>query len=690
MRSALDSPFQRRRRLPSAVVIPIVLLALAATPRLPGAETVSWTGTANDTLWSTGGNWSTGLAPGPEDNVRFVNDGTSGATLAAGGNINNVVDVGFLSSINSLSYGNIFGFHNTSLVNPLVVQSDSATNIAFLADDGQPAVFYVGSGVADGANDIVYASMTGGSLFVSNVHANLSVMQASVTSGGHRATLDLTGVSSFTCVVSNILVGHDFGVPITRPTGTLILGGNNIITARLLSVGDAYQNAGAISYVQLGQANVLNIDRIRVALHKCLGTVLFAPGLSSPSVVFRNARGDGRQQSWEIGDEYEPDQTLGYFTSSQSTGVMDLTGGTVDALVDRITLGKGQTNAPTRTGDGNGTLTFERGVIDANFLEMGIQLSDGGSVGRGTLNVNATDPQAPATVTVKGDVVMAMQYLGNTDPSGSTAVINLNGGILLVGGSITNGLGTATINIDNGGKLDLLPPGDTSPGAIAVDVLNLNNGLLVNYSTLAVSNINLGSSISQFTVAPGQTLVPVAVGTTGTLSVNGDLNAGGTLDLDIRKDDGVLATDNLQVGGVADLGGTIRVRYSGNSPLAAGDKFTLVTAQFYFDSTPTFVLPNLGPGLTWTNNLLVDGSIEVIASGEPATPPTLTVATSPTSFTLSWPEAYTSYSLRGQTNPLSIGLTTNWARVLGVVGNQITIQRDPANGSVFFQLQRDP
>jgi hypothetical protein len=236
----------------------------------------------------------------------------------------------------------------------------------------------------------------------------------------------------------------------------------------------------------------------------------------------------------------------------------------------------------------------------------------------------------------------------------------------------------------------LLPPGDTSPGAIAVDVLNLNNGLLVNYSTLAVSNINLGSSISQFTVAPGQTLVPVAVGTTGTLSVNGDLNAGGTLDLDIRKDDGVLATDNLQVGGVADLGGTIRVRYSGNSPLAAGDKFTLVTAQFYFDSTPTFVLPNLGPGLTWTNNLLVDGSIEVIASGEPATPPTLTVATSPTSFTLSWPEAYTSYSLRGQTNPLSIGLSTNWARVLGVVGNQITIQRDPANGSVFFQLQRDP
>jgi hypothetical protein len=537
---------------------------------------------------------------------------------------------------------------------------------------------------------VVYASITGGSMLVSNVHANLSVMQASVTSGTHRGTLDLSGLASFTCVVSNVLVGHDFGVPITRPTGTLILGLNNSITARLISVGDAYQNAGAISHIQLGQVNVLRLERIRVALHKCLGNVSFAPGLVAPAAVFRDLQGDGRQRSWEIGDEYEPDQTLGYFTSSQSTGTLDFTGGSVDAMVDRITLGRGQTNAPTRTGDGNGTLTFEDGVINANSLEMGIQLSDGGSVGRGTLNVNNKNNVNPATVIINGNVVMAMQYLGNTDASGSTATINLNGGVMNVAGDIIDGRGLSTITIDGGGKLDLQPAGDTTPGNISIDVLNLNSGVLVNYSILSVSNITLGGSISQFNVLPGQTLAPFGLGTIGTVSINGDLNAGGTLEFDIRKDDGVLSSDRLMVGGVADIGGTVNVRLSGNNPLAAGDKFTLVSPQFFFDSSPTVILPPLNPGFMWTNNLVVDGTIEVIASGEPPNPPTLTLAQTATSLTLSWPQIYTSYSLRGQTNPLAIGLTTNWARVLGVSGNQITIPIDRSNGAVFFQLIREP
>src|SRR6185295_17525514 len=112
----------------------------------------------------------------------------------------------------------------------------------------------------------------------------------------------------------------------------------------------------------------------------------FATGLGSPSATFRNAAGTGRQISWELGDEYEPNTSLGYFTSGQAIGLIDFTGGTVDAMVDRITLGRGQTNAPTRTGDGNGTLTFGNGTINVNYVEMGVQLSDGGSAGRGILN----------------------------------------------------------------------------------------------------------------------------------------------------------------------------------------------------------------------------------------------------------------------------------------------------------------
>jgi hypothetical protein len=654
------------------------------------AAVINWTGTGTDILWSNPLNWSSGSPPGPSTNVQFINDGSAGSPIALGGAVNNVVDAGFTGSINSLIYRNIVGFHNTSLANPLVVLSDSATDVAFISDDAQPAIMFVGSANADGANDSVYASITGTTMLVSNGNANLSVMQASVTSGSHRATLDLTGLSSFTCVVSNVLVGHDFGVPITRPTGTLILGLNNSITASLISVGEAYQNAGAISYIYLGQANALNVDRIRVALHKCLGTVAFAPGLSAPTVTFRAADGTGRQRSWEIGDEYEPDQTIGYFTSSQSTGILDLSGGSVDAMVDRITLGRGQTNAPTRTGDGNGTLTFDSGTINANSLEMGIQLSDGGSTGRGTLNVNTRSLAPPASITVNGNLVMAQQYAANTDASGATAVINLNGGTLNVGGSILDGKGLSTINIDNGGKLDLMPNGDTTPGDISVDVLNLISGSLVDYATLSVSNIFLGPTMTSFDMLAGQTLAPLGVGTIGTLPINGDLNSHGTLDMDISKVDGVLSSDTIALTGVADLSGALRVRFSGNNPLARGDRFKLIDAPFLFDTLTMLSLPTLPPGLDWTNNFASDGTIEVVSSGEPPVPPTLMAVTTPTNIVLSWPPAYTSYSLRGQTNPLTIGLSNNWGRVTGVVGNKITIPIDLNNGTVFFQLIKEP
>jgi hypothetical protein len=134
-----------------------------------------------------------------------------------------------------------------------------------------------------------------------------------------------------------VLVGHDFGVPITRPTGTLILGLNNSITARLISVGEAYQNAGAISYIHLGQANVLNVDRLRIALHKCPRHGRFC---RRPEHAVRNLpqlQRRRRQSSWEIGDEYEPDQNHRLLHLQPVHGIMDLTGATVDALVDRIT-----------------------------------------------------------------------------------------------------------------------------------------------------------------------------------------------------------------------------------------------------------------------------------------------------------------------------------------------------------------
>jgi hypothetical protein len=46
--------------------------------------------------------------------------------------------------------------------------------------------------------------------------------------------------------------------------------------------------------------------------------------------------------------------------------------------------------------------------------------------------------------------------------------------------------------------------------------------------------------------------------------------------------------------------------------VGAGDQFRLFVANSYSGSFASLTLPPLGVGLTWTNKLLVDGSIQVI------------------------------------------------------------------------------
>jgi hypothetical protein len=646
------------------------------------AESKVWSGSAGDSLWSSAANWTPPGQPGAADGATFNDEGATDVPMVLGGAATSTVDQAASGAIKTLRYSNIVGYHNTTIAKPVVVQGTSAADAAFVSDDGHPAIFFVGSGQADAAADAVYTSIGGESLAVTNANAVISVMQASVTSGAHRATLDMSLLNSFACSVSNILVGHDFGDPITRPTGTLILANTNEITAKMISLGEAYQNAGQISYIYLGQNNRLYVDRLRIALHKCVGTVTMREGLSDATVIFRGFAGSGRQTSWEIGDEYEPNTTIGYFTSSQSTGILDMTGAVVDALVDTIVLGRGQTNAPTRTGDGNGTLTFGGGTVNANRVEMGIQLSGGGSAGRGTLNLN-NDLGTPAKLTVNGDLVMAVQLAGNTEATGSTATLNINGGILEIAGNAVDGGGNVTMTISNGGVVDMMPASDTTPGDLAVDTLNISGGGIVNYGTLSVSTLALTEAVDEFTVAAGQTLSPAGTAAGALAVTSGTLRLQGKLLLDVQKSGATLTADSIT--GTVVYGGALEIRRSGDA-LGVGDKFILFGNAVAPDLFSNVILPAAGAGLAFKNNLTTDGTIEVISSGEPAERPQLSIVREPNAITISWPTAYTTYVLRGQTNSTSVGISSNWGFVSGVAGNQVTIPIDPANGVTFFQL----
>jgi hypothetical protein len=650
-------------------------------------------------LWSTSGNWSPAGMPLITDSVILTNDAATDFPFALGGSPDNYVDSLFVSpSINSLGYMNPIGFHNTQVTN-LSVLGTLTTSVAATADDGEPYVFFVGNNQWQDSTGIsVWASIIGNSLTVSNVNANFGVTQISSNSAPHKATLDMTNLNNFTCVVSNFMVGQNFTQPdhAWRPTGELFLAQTNTITTKLIVVSDAYQNAGGNCFIHLGGVNVINSDEVRIGMHKCVGIIDTASAFGNPSVTFRNAAGTGRALTWELGDEFDAagnTYLFGFFTSNQARGTMDLTGATVNALVDRIVLGRGQRqfDSVNRAGDGNGTLTFGGGTIDANSIEMGIQVTGpfiGGSVGHGILNVNNNPGVGPALMIVRSNIVMAVQQAGAPAPdaTGSTGDINVNdGSTLAVAGDIVSGGpggGTATINLFNGGILDLKPAGDSTPGNVSINVLNLTDGVITNYGILSVTNINeLGSSLV-FTVYPGQALAPRGVNAIGTLTMTAgnSLTLRGTTLMDVGKN-GTTAINDVIDAGTVDLGGTLKVSFAGNGGLAIGDKFTLFTAA-PVNSAATVILPPPGSGLAWNNKIFVDGSIEVVSCGcgEPTTPPTLNISAG-ASVNLSWPLAYTSFALRAKTNSLS----ANWGLVPGVVGNSITIPRS-AGSAMFFQL----
>jgi hypothetical protein len=689
---------KNRERLFVAGLLATILATFVSSAS--GAQK-QWSGLAGDMLWSTGGNWSPTGAPGTADNVVFGNDGITDFPYALGGSANNIVDSTSVT-INSLSYMNTNGYHNTQVTN-LNVLSSSTTSVAAIADDGLPYAFFIGGNVWQaGANDSVWTSIFGDSLTVSNVNANFGVTQISSANGLHKSTLDLTGLNTFTCVVSNVMVGQNFTQPdhAWRPTGELFLAQTNSVTTKFIVVSDAYQNFGQNSYIHLGLRNVINSDEIQLGMHKCRGFLDTTNVIGNASVMLRNSSGTGRQLAWKVGDEFDANGTnylFGFFTSNQAIGVMDFTGASVDALVDKIVLGRGQRQfaaTPDRAGDGNGTLIFGGGIIDVNTVEMGIQVTGpfiGSSIGRGILTVNNYPGIGPALMIVRSNIVMAVQQAGSpvADATGSTGDINVNdGSTLAVAGDIVSGGpggGTATINLFNGGILDMKPAGDATPGNVSINILNITDSVITNYGILSVTNINEQGGNTAFTVYPGQSLAPAGVNSIGTLAIGTgtSLTLRGTTLMDIGKNGVTTVNDVIDAPtGNVDLGGILKVSFSGTDTLSIGDKFTLFTVV-PANSSPTVVLPPPGSGLAWNNKIFVDGSIEVVACscGESTTPPTLNVTASATAVTVSWPLTYSSFALRAKTN----SITSNWSLVPGVSGNSITIPRTAAD-SMYFQL----
>ncbi len=537
-------------------------------------------GSAGDLYWSSPGNWGFGRVPIPTDDPLFDVYGVAGAQ----GTVNNIVDVSL--TISSLSYDPLSSTnaYHTTQINPgvtlsVVPQILGGNAIAVgewvLPGNGVPTTNGFGN------NDQVYATIVGtnAALNVNGPKSTIRIEQAQ-TGGSHMATLDMSDLSTFTANISNILVGAN--IAYARPNGTLILAQTNTITTAamganipgiLLGCGGYDATDGGIGVLTLGYANVFNADWLAVggarANQSPNGQLGFG-GITNGSFKLRgSAGGSTRAPLFSVGDMQaadnytvvRPGTSAGLWGSSRSSvGTAEFRGNTVDILVDSLILGRNLTTNETTafntgaTGTGNGTLNFDGGVIDVNSLYMGYKVGTNYGGASGTLLANG------GTLNVANNVLMTFRSRPNGGYNGGNASATLtlaSNAMANVKGDIVKGVpgqGTSTLNLNYGGLLNMEPAGDTVPGNVAVDNLNINSGSLINVSNLTASGtFNLaGAMVSNFNNLSVGTLNLNAGGALNNFAnftastVN--LNTGGALD----------TFNNLSVSGTLNLnGGTI-------------------------------------------------------------------------------------------------------------------------------------
>jgi fibronectin-binding autotransporter adhesin len=358
--------------------------------------------------------------------------------------------------------------------------------------------------------------------------------------------------------------------------------------------------------------------------------------------------------------------TRGIYIGSSGGTIEDVTSGGTVTIASPISgpgsvnfpLGKsGSTTAVTLTGNNSyaGTTTVGAScTVNVGANGASGTLGAGNTTDNGTLVFNRTgsysyggvisgsgivNKNASGTVTLTG----ANTYTGNT---------TINAGTLLLNNTKGSGTGTGTVTVQNNATL-----GGT--GAIAGAV-----------------TVNAGGTLS-----PGTPSTPLS-----TLTISNNLTLAGNLAVSVNR---TLQTNSLVMvtGSLANAGTTNKVTVSNlDAPLVAGDKFYLFNQPISGGDTLQITGAS---GVTWSNNLAVDGSIVVVA---PAPTPVInSFSLSGTDLVLSGTNGYSNggFYLLSTTN-VSLPLSS-WSRVLtntfDGTGNFSVTNQQTTNSERYYMIQ---
>lgn len=503
-----------------------VLILLLPSAR---AGTVVWNGSSGtDTNWSDGANWVNGIAPAGGDDVKFFDT----AGVATPGTPNSLVDSGFAGYIGTLQFGNSNNFH-TVVISAGMTLSITNGNLSSgsVGDPGAAKTL---------TNSIAGAGAT---LYVSNSAANLYVNQCTAASGADRANLNLSGLDTFVFSGNRMGIGDGQfpGVPVNNHAGgNLLLAKTNFITlaytdtlADYLVAGkssaitmsrNSGNNPATISLLQLGIQNTFSLDSMNFGMDKsgnnstpAHGIMLFNPAFAglSPSANFYGTGGPGTRVTWwSIGDGNQSGSS-----SNGGGGTNDFSLGTVNGLVNILSLARDAGTSDTWTGPHKGVLIFTNGTINANTVIVGNQALETGSSttpcwgivtmygGGATLQVNnnlvlgTNGLTTAAGLNTRGLLnITNSTILANNVTVGANSIsnaINLVASTMIVSNSLaTNASGLFSLNISNS-TLGLTVPVN---GALRVLAQTLNTVGATNLIQLDPGTVILPSYPAQISL----------------------------------------------------------------------------------------------------------------------------------------------------------------------------------------------
>ena len=465
----------------------LALVTVLALTQLAGAAP-TWNNAAGGN-WSVAGNWSPSGVPGTASDVIFGNTGSGFP------NTNNISS----ETINSLTYDWSNGSQQTTVIpsgQTLTVNSSVAANSALLLEGSAAA--------APTTTTFTPCAINGGGSLVLSGLGDI-VIHEGTTSGGaaanHMATLDLSGLNSFTATIGRLLIGQaNGGVTVNRPSGTLILAATNTITCTgtspqvMVQDGGSNANGSTPSVLTFGQVNFLNADTLRWGGQKGNGTVNFG-AFSLPSLKVRNADGVSPCTVIDVG------YNAAASTGNSTVALADFSAGTIDLLANLVNVPQGPIG--TGVGTSGGTLTLGAGTFNVNDFEIGWGNATGASgTTTGTVNVNNNN-LFPAGALIQVPTLLRLART-NGGSATVTGTLNITGGTVQAN-TIVSGGGVSAINVNANSTLTIsntagtlaFPIGTLSLADATLNIPALNGGAVVAVKTLTVggsaNTINISS-----------------------------------------------------------------------------------------------------------------------------------------------------------------------------------------------------